>query len=107
MSSLRLLAVRSVAVCSRAVLARPAAWTVARAAPAARFHLSAVRLSAVDPTAAPPALEKSEVTERVLNVLRKFEKVKDPNTVTATSVFATDLGTMISIGQQQQQQRSP
>jgi hypothetical protein len=49
-------------------------------------------MAAVDPTAPPPALDISEVTERVLGVLRKFEKVKDPAAVTATSHFATDLG---------------
>ena len=54
-------------------------------------------MAAVDPTAPPPALDVSEITERVLGVLRKFEKVKDPAAVTATSHFATDLGQQSNI----------
>nr|AJQ20613.1 Acyl Carrier Protein [Salvia miltiorrhiza] len=36
-------------------------------------------------------LEKSEVTDRVLNVVKKFEKV-DPSKVTPTAHFQKDLG---------------
>jgi chemotaxis regulatin CheY-phosphate phosphatase CheZ len=72
------------------VAPRPSFAAVGRFTPS--FHTACVRL-AVDPAAAPAALQANEVTERVLAVVKKFEKIKDPNAVNATSMFATDLGT--------------
>lgn len=106
MSALRLLSMRPLVV--RAVLRMPAAAAAAavsgrpalpcavRAAAAPlgsslrSMHSSCVRLS-VDPTAPPAPLDASEVTSRVLSVIRKFEKV-DPAKVSETAAFARDLG---------------
>lgn len=55
------------------------------------FHHVAFRC-AVDPAAPPAPLQANEVTERVINVVKKFEKVKDPNAVNANVAFAADLG---------------
>jgi len=89
MSALRLLAVRSASLCARAAVrpALPARSACASVLLMRPLHCWAPRLMAVDPTAAPPALAHSEVQARVLDVVRKFEKIKDPNTVTASSSF--------------------
>ena len=54
--------------------------------------ISAVQYRSFSTDGATPSLQLNEVTERVLNVVKKFEKIKDPNAVTPTANFATDLG---------------
>lgn len=54
------------------------------------FHTACLRSS--DAAAPAVALQQNEVQERVLNVVKKFEKIKDASKVTATSTFGGDLG---------------
>lgn len=73
---------------ARRVVAAPRVAFVASPARFAPLHTGIFRLA--DATPAP--LQSNEVTERVLAVVKKFEKIKDASAVTATSTFAADLG---------------
>ncbi|BFZ56852.1 mitochondrial acyl carrier protein [Savitreella phatthalungensis] len=66
------------------------------AAAAARPAFTAPRQSAVLATQqrfyAGSSVDKSDIEARVLDIVRAFDKVKDPSKISATSSFANDLG---------------
>lgn len=52
------------------------------------FHLS----PSFSASSEPLPLERKEVASRVIEVIKKFEKIKDPSKVTESATFAADLG---------------
>ncbi|KAI9802171.1 MAG: Acyl carrier protein, mitochondrial [Phylliscum demangeonii] len=70
-----------------APIARPILPTRA----AARL-VPAVYVPAVRWYSASAALEKPEVEGRIMDLLKNFDKVKDPEKITSTSHFSNDLG---------------
>lgn len=68
-----------------------------KVAAAARPASALLRRAAV-PTFAPvrfyaaSSLSKQDIEARVLNIVKAFDKVKDPSKISATSTFANDLG---------------
>ena len=63
--------------------------SILRSTPVAFLHSSRRTFADAAPTS---SLQQNEVQERVLNVVKGFEKIKDASKVTATSTFGGDLG---------------
>ncbi|KAL2013998.1 hypothetical protein VTN00DRAFT_1523 [Thermoascus crustaceus] len=59
---------------------RPSQFAPAFTTPAIRFY------------SAPAGLSKDEVEGRIVNLLKNFDKVSDPNKINGTSHFTNDLG---------------
>jgi len=73
--------------CSLALRSRPLCHT-----PSIRPSVTPLRAFSAASASQPSSLSRGEVEERVVGVVKKFEKVKDPNLVTPQALFTKDLG---------------